>query len=80
MRLRAALRNLRALPMYGTWPKVALALGVKPELLHSIIGGRSHPSPAVALLVARAARSTVERILEAGPAAADRCPHCGRTG
>ena len=78
MRLRAALRNLRGL--YGTWTRLAEAMGVKPTLLHHINGGRKHPSPAVALLAARAARSTVERILEAGPVSADRCAHCGRTG
>jgi len=75
MRLRAALRNLRAL--HGSWPKLAAAMGVKPELLHSIIGGRSHPSPAVALLAARAAGSTVESILVPGPVDAGKCPRCG---
>ena len=78
MRLRAALRNLRGL--YGTWTRLAEAMGIKPTLLHHINCGRKHPSPAVALLAARAAHSTVERILEAGPVSADRCAHCGRTG
>ena len=75
MRLRAALRNLKAL--HGGWKPLAEVMRVKPTLLHHINGGRKHPSPAVALLAARAARSTVERILEGGVVAADRCPHCG---
>jgi len=75
MRLRAALRNLRGL--YGTWLKLAEAMGIKPQSLHHIVGGRHHPSPGIALLAARAARSTVERILDGGVVAADRCPHCG---
>jgi hypothetical protein len=48
--------------------------GVKPELLHNIIGGRSHPSPAVALATARAAGATVDALL-GEPASV--CPHCG---
>jgi hypothetical protein len=62
-RRRAALRNLHAL--HGPWPKLAEAMGVKPELLHNIIGGQNHSSPAVAPLAARAAGSTVDRLLGA---------------
>jgi hypothetical protein len=47
-------------------------MGVKPELLHNIIDGWSHRSPAVALLAARAAGSTVDRLLGA-PVSVDRC-------
>lgn len=72
MRLRAALKNLKAL--HGTWPKLAAAMEVKPDLLHAIIGGRLHPSPAVALATARAAGATVDALL-AAPGSV--CPHCG---
>ena len=77
MHLRAALRGLRAL--HGTWTKLAEAMGLSPRLLWNIIGGRRHPSPAIALLASRVARTTIERVLSAGPVAADRCPHCGAT-
>jgi hypothetical protein len=76
LRLRAALKNLKALPTNGTWPKLAAAMGLKPELLHDIIGGRRHPSPAVALAAARAAGATVDAMLGA-PSDASTCPHCG---
>lgn len=72
MRLRAALRNLKAL--HGTWPKLAEAMGVKTELLHAVIGGRLHPSPAVALATARAAGAAVDAVLGAPGSV---CPHCG---
>ena len=75
MRLRAALRGLKG--SFGTWPKLAEAMGLKTDTLRHIACGRNHPSPGVVLLAARVARSTVERILEAGPVSADRCPHCG---
>jgi hypothetical protein len=74
MRLRAALRNLRAL--YGTWSCLAEAMGLPIGSLNNIVGGRRHPSAAVALLAARAAGATVDAVLGA-PVAADRCPHCG---
>jgi hypothetical protein len=50
-------------------------MGLSVRLLNNINSGR-HPSPAVALLASRVARTTIERIL-GGIASADRCPHCG---
>jgi pyrroloquinoline quinone (PQQ) biosynthesis protein C len=67
MRLRVALRDLNGL--YGSWSKLAEAMGVKPELLHA----------AIVLLPARAACTTVESLL-GRIAAADRCSSCGRSG
>jgi hypothetical protein len=76
MRLRAALRNLRAL--YGTWSCLAEAMGgLNPESLQNIAGGRKHPSPAIALAAARAAGSSIDALLRA-PADASVCPTCGQ--
>jgi hypothetical protein len=72
MRLRAALRNLKAL--HGTWPKLARVMGVKTELLHAVIGGRRYPSPAMALATARAAGATIDALLGAPGSV---CPTCG---
>jgi hypothetical protein len=76
MRLRAALRNLRAL--YGTWACLAEVMGVSAKTLANIVSGR-RSSPGMAVRAARAAGSTVDRILGA-PCSADRCPRCGRSG
>jgi transcriptional regulator with XRE-family HTH domain len=73
MRLRAALRNLRAL--HGTWPKLAAVMGVPVKRLQNIASG-SHPSAAVALATARAAGATVDALLGA-PSDASVCPTCG---
>lgn len=73
MRLRAALRNLRAL--YGTWSCLAEVMGLSEKSLKHIVAGR-RASPATALLVARAAGATLTRVIGA-PTAADRCPTCG---
>lgn len=74
MRLRAALRNLRAL--YGTWTCLAEVMGVKPVSLQNIAAGRAHPSPAMAVVAARAAGSTIDTMLRA-PGDASVCPTCG---
>jgi hypothetical protein len=76
MRLRAALRNLRAL--YGSWECLAEVMGVNPKTLANVASGR-RSSPRMAVRAARAAGSTVDRIL-GGIAVADRCPSCGRSG
>lgn len=75
MRLRAALRHLRAL--YGSWSCLAEVMGVRPGTLKQLAScnGGSH---AMALRAAKAAGTTLDRIL-GQPAAADRCPACGRT-
>ncbi|MCC6553004.1 MAG: transcriptional regulator [Polyangiaceae bacterium] len=73
MRLRAALRNLRAL--YGSWSCLADVMGLSEKSLKHIVAGR-RASPATALLVARAAGATLTRVIGA-PTAADRCPTCG---
>lgn len=72
-RLRAALRNLRAL--YGSWACLAEAMGVKKGTLANIASGRP-ASGTIALRAARAAGSTVDALLGA-PRAVTTCPHCG---
>lgn len=74
MRIRAALRNLRAL--YGTWACLAEVMGVNAGTLQQLASGNGG-SHAMALRAAKAAGTTLERIL-GRPAPADRCPHCGR--
>lgn len=74
MRLRAALRNLRAL--YGSWACLADAMGVKVDLLSNVVHSRRSASPGLALAAARAAGTTVEALLGA-PRAVSTCPHCG---
>ncbi|WP_437713060.1 transcriptional regulator [Sorangium sp. So ce448] len=75
MRLRAALRNLRAL--YGSWSCLAEVAGMKARTLRAIATGESAGSYGSAVRAARAAGLTIERLL-GRPVAADRCPHCGR--
>jgi len=74
MRLRAALRNLRAL--YGTWDCLAATMGVHRDTLTNIAGGRKRPSAAIGIATAKAAGKTLDKIIGA-PVSADRCPHCG---
>ncbi|MDC0677154.1 transcriptional regulator [Sorangium atrum] len=74
MRLRAAVRNLRAL--YGTWACLAEVMGVSAGSLQQLASGNGG-SHAMALRAAKAAGTTLDRIL-GRPVAADRCPHCGR--
>ncbi|XXT25055.1 transcriptional regulator [Sorangium sp. So ce429] len=76
MRLRAALRNLRAL--YGTWACLAEVMGVSAGTLQQLASGNGG-SHAMALRAAKAAGTTLDRIL-GRPAAADHCPACGRSG
>ena len=73
MRLRAALRNLRAL--YGSYACLAEVMGVSPKSLANVASGR-RSSPGMAVRAAKAAGVTVERLLGA-PVSADRCAHCG---
>ncbi|AKT39555.1 hypothetical protein [Chondromyces crocatus] len=73
MRLRAALRNLRAL--YGSWDCLAEVMGVRPGTLATIVSGKP-TSPGMAVRAARAAGTTVEAILGDLKVAAS-CPHCG---
>ncbi|MDC0679189.1 MULTISPECIES: helix-turn-helix domain-containing protein [Sorangium] len=75
MRLRAALRNLRGL--YGTWACLAEVMGMQPRTLRAIASGKYAGSPGTAMRAARAAGTTIERLL-GRPVAADRCPNCGR--
>ncbi|WP_437900618.1 transcriptional regulator [Sorangium sp. So ce124] len=75
MRLRAALRNLRAL--YGTWACLAEVMGMPTRSIRAIASGKYAGSPGTAMRAARAAGTTIERLL-GRPVAADRCPHCGR--
>ncbi|EYF05802.1 transcriptional regulator [Chondromyces apiculatus] len=73
MRLRAALRNLRAL--YGSWNCLAEVMGVNPRSLTTIVSGKP-TSPGMAVRAARAAGTTVEALLGDLKVAAS-CPHCG---
>ncbi|WP_437914459.1 transcriptional regulator [Sorangium sp. So ce302] len=75
MRLRAALRNMRGL--FGGWPCLAAAMGVPKTTLTNFVYGSNRTTHGLALKAARAAGTTVERLL-GRPVAADRCPHCGR--
>ncbi len=75
MRLRAALRNLRAL--YGTWECLAEVMGLHAATLKAAASGRKRPTPTIALAAARAAGKTIDDITSP-PSAADRCKHCGR--
>ncbi|XXX81492.1 transcriptional regulator [Sorangium sp. So ce134] len=76
MRFRAALRNLRSL--FGSWSCLAEVMGVPKTTITNFVYG-SHPSTThgLAAKAARAAGTTVERLL-GRPVAADRCPTCGR--
>lgn len=75
MRLRAALRNLRAL--YGSWSCLAEVMGVPKKSIMNVACGDTNPSAGMARLAARAAGKTLDALL-GGIASADRCPHCGR--
>ncbi len=77
MRLRAALRNLRAL--YGSWACLADAMGVRRGSLENVAHGVKPVSAGMALRAARAAGKPLDRLI-GEPVSADRCPHCGRTG
>jgi hypothetical protein len=74
MRLRAALRNLRAL--YGTWACLAEVMGVSAGTVQQIASGNGG-SHAMALRAAKAAGVTLDQVL-GRPAVAGRCPTCGR--
>ncbi|WP_437978874.1 transcriptional regulator [Sorangium sp. So ce295] len=75
MRLRAALRHMRGL--FGSWPCLAAAMGVPKTTLTNFVYGATRSTHGLALKAARAAGTTVERLL-GRPVAADRCPTCGR--
>ncbi|WP_433927008.1 transcriptional regulator [Sorangium cellulosum] len=78
-RLRAALRGIKA--RLGTWRAVSAAMGgVHARTLAGVACGINRGSPALVLLAARVAATTVERILSPGVVAADRCDRCGRSG
>ncbi|CAN96691.1 putative transcriptional regulator [Sorangium cellulosum So ce56] len=74
MRLRAALRNLRAL--YGTWACLAEVMGVSAGSIQQLASGNGG-SHSMALRAAKAAGVTLDQIL-GRPAVAGRCPACGR--
>lgn len=74
MRLRAALRNLRAL--YGSWSCLAEVMGVHEDSLCNIVGGRQTPGADMARRAAKAAGTTLDMLLT-GPTGAGKCPLCG---
>ncbi|AUX21612.1 transcriptional regulator [Sorangium cellulosum] len=76
MRLRAAVRNLRAL--YGTWACLAEVMGVSAGTLQQLASGNGG-SHAMALRAAKAAGVSLDQIL-GRLTPADRCPTCGRSG
>jgi hypothetical protein len=74
-RLGVALRNLRW--RFGTWVRLADAIGVTPGVLTRILSGRGG-SLAIVVRTARAAGVSVERLLSPTMSSADRCPSCGQ--
>ncbi|WP_437746255.1 transcriptional regulator [Sorangium sp. So ce1504] len=76
MRLRAALRHLRA--AYGSWPCLAAVMGVSVNCIEGIANGRDNGSITTAQRAARAAGVSVEQLLGGLVVAdTDRCPACG---
>lgn len=73
-RLRAVLVHLRA--QYGSLGCLAAVMGVSPDTLTDVLRRRSPGSPGLLLRAARAAGTTVDRIV-APLASVDVCPHCG---
>jgi hypothetical protein len=76
-RVRAALRNLRAL--YGSWSCLSSVMGVARGSLENVVHGVKPVSAAMALRAARAAGKPLDALIGA-PCATDRCPRCGRSG
>ncbi|WP_437561136.1 transcriptional regulator [Sorangium sp. So ce542] len=77
--LRAALRGLKA--RLGSWRAVSAAMGgVHVRTLAGVACGIGRGSPALVLLAARVAETTVERILSPGVVEAGKCAACGRSG
>ncbi|MCC6552407.1 MAG: transcriptional regulator [Polyangiaceae bacterium] len=74
MRLRAALRNLRAL--YGSWSCLAEVMGADASTVKRVCNGQRCPSAALALAAAKAAGKTLDALIRA-PGPADKCPTCG---
>ena len=74
MRLRAALRNLRAL--YGSWECLAEVMTVNKSSLQNIVHGRQTPGADMARRTAKAADTTLDALL-GKPGAVGRCPSCG---
>lgn len=74
-RLRALLKTLRR--AYGTWACLAEVMGVRRVTLKMIAGGHCAGSPGTLLRAARAANTTIDRIL-APLSSADVCPTCGQ--
>ncbi|WP_437767586.1 hypothetical protein WMF27_18275 [Sorangium sp. So ce281] len=65
----------------GTWRAVSEAMdGVNTRTLCRVACGAERGSPALVLLAARVAKTTVERLLSPGVVDASRCAHCGRSG
>jgi hypothetical protein len=72
-------RALRVLKIrYGTWPKVAEAMKVKPSALADVVNTKGKPSVGVALRAARLAGVPLEDVLSGAWPKAGSCPMCGR--
>jgi transcriptional regulator with XRE-family HTH domain len=77
-RIRAAIRHLSL--AYGGADVLAEVLGVRRKMLGEVLCRKSPGSYALAILLARAARVSVEQILRPGVQEAGKCPVCGRKG
>jgi len=75
---RAALRNVAKLH-FGTFVKLAGALGVPVKTLGQALSRKSPPSAVLVLRVARLAKVPVEAMLYPTLTDASRCPTCGAT-
>lgn len=73
--VKAALAFLRA--RYGSWPKAAAAMGLKPVSVRYVASKRGGVTAGVALRAARAAGVPVEDILSGAWPKPGTCPHCG---
>lgn len=74
-RLREALRGLRA--RYGTYVRLAQAMGIAPGTISTVLSGRGG-SYMMAARAAHLAGVPVETILHGVPMSADKCPTCGQ--
>lgn len=76
-KLAVALRNLKL--RYGTWRRVADAIGMREGSLIGVVSRRSHGgSMAMAVRAAELLGITVERIMSGTLASTGKCPHCGQ--
>jgi hypothetical protein len=73
--LAATLKNLNR---RHSWAVLAAEMGVSKDALRYAANGHTRGSPGLAVLVARVAGLSVERVLTPGPTGTSCCPNCGR--